>query len=208
MKIAAFGATGNSGRHVLAAALADGHSVSVLVRNPTKLPPGKYGLTIHLGDATDADNVDDTIFGQNAVISTLGISAHGRTDTLSQAAANIIQAMAAHRLKRLIIVAGAGILTDPKSGQLRMMSPGFPDQYRAFAEEHLRVWKQLQTSDLDWTLVCPPMMRDEETTAPLRAEIDSLPDGGKAATYAAVARFAYGLLGNRDFLCRRVGVAE
>ena len=208
MKIAAFGVTGNTGRHVLGAALADGHAVSVLVRNPSKLPPGKYGLTIHLGDVTDADNVDDTVFGQEVVVSTLGLAAQGRTDTLSTGIGAIIQAMAAHRLKRLVVVAGAGILSDPKTGALRMESPSYPEQYRLYAQEHLRVWKQLEASALDWTLVCPLTMRDEEAAGPLRTAAGELPAGGKTATYAGVGRFAYNLLGNNDFLRQRVGVAE
>lgn len=208
MKIAAFGATGNSGRHMLAAALADGHAVSVLVRNPSKLPPGKYGLTIHLGDVTDADSVDDTVFGQEVVVSTLGLPAQGRTDILSQGMARIIQAMTAHRLRRLVVVAGAGILADSKTGSLRMQSPAYPEQYRVYAQEHLRVWRQLEASALDWTLVCPLTMRDEEDAVPLRTAIDQLPAGGKTATFAGVGRFAYHLLGSSDFLRQRVGVAE
>ena len=38
-----------------------------------KLPPGVYRLTMHLGDVTDADAVEDTLFGQDAVLSTLGV---------------------------------------------------------------------------------------------------------------------------------------
>ena len=66
MKIAIFGATGHTGQFILRDVLSAGHSASVLVRNPSKLPPGKYNMTIHLGDATDSDNVEDTIFGQQA----------------------------------------------------------------------------------------------------------------------------------------------
>ena len=54
MKIALFGATGRTGRYILDQALADGHRVTVLARNPSKLPPGKYSLTIQLGDVLDA----------------------------------------------------------------------------------------------------------------------------------------------------------
>lgn len=208
MKIALFGATGRTGRHVLEAALKDGHTVSVLVRNPAKLPPGMNHLTIHLGDVTDADNVDDTLFGQEAVISTLGVGDNPQGKALSRGVANIVRGMAANKLTRLVVVAGAGILLDRNTGQPRMDSPTFPAAYRPYADEHRRVLDLLEATDLDWTLVCAPTMRDEPPVGELRAEEDMLPEGGKAATYADVARFAYSLLSVKNYIRRRVGVAE
>jgi putative NADH-flavin reductase len=214
MKIALFGATGHTGKFILREALASGHSVSVLVRNPSKLPPGKYGLTIHLGDALDADNVEDTVFGQGAVISALGLAPNGKSNTLSAATANIIMAMQANGLRRLVVVAGAGILVDRATGRMRLDAPGFPEQYRVFAEEHKRVYEALQASDLDWTLVCPPAMYDDDAEPShdprldLRAEVDILPPQGKRAAYAAVGSFALGLVSSGQYIHRRVGVAE
>jgi putative NADH-flavin reductase len=214
MKIALLGATGHTGKFILSEALTAGHNISVLVRNPSKLPPGKYGLTIHLGDALDADNVEDTIFGQGAVISALGLSPNGRADSLSAATANIIQAMQANGLRRLVVIGGAGILLDDETGRMRLDTPGFPEQYRMFALEHKRIYEALQASNLDWTLLCPPAMYDEDADSPhdsrseLRVEEDMLPKHGRRAAYAAVGSFALGLVSNGQYIHRRVGVAE
>jgi putative NADH-flavin reductase len=214
MKIALFGATGHTGKFILREALAAGHNLSVLVRNPSKLPPGKYGLTIHLGDALDADNVEDTVFGQGAVISALGLSPNGKADSLSTATANIIGAMQANGLRRLVVIGGAGILLDDESGTLRLDTPGIPEQYRVFALEHQRVYAALQASDLDWTLLCPPTMYEEDedirqdSRSELRTEVDVLPKDGRRATYAAVGSLALGLVSSGQYIHRRVGVAE
>jgi uncharacterized protein YbjT (DUF2867 family) len=40
MKLLVFGATGACGKHVVQKALAEGHEVTVFVRNPSKLPDG------------------------------------------------------------------------------------------------------------------------------------------------------------------------
>ena len=120
MKIAIFGATGHTGQFILRDALDAGHSASVLVRNPSRLPPGKYKLTIHLGDATDGDNVEDTIFGQEAVVSALGLAANARPGTIATAIGHIIGAMQSNRLRRIVVVAGAGILLDRKTGAMRI----------------------------------------------------------------------------------------
>jgi putative NADH-flavin reductase len=211
MKIAIFGATGHTGRYILRDALSGGHSASVLVRNPSRLPPGKYNLTIHLGDATDSDNVEDTIFGQQAVIGALGLTPNGRPDSVSVATAHIINAMRANRLQRIIVIGGAGILLDRKTGQMRIDSPTYPEQYRPYAIEHRRVYEALQASELDWTLICPPTMYEAEAEAnanELRWELDTMPEHGKRAAFAAVARFALEALTAHEYIRRRVGVAE
>lgn len=211
MKIAIFGATGHTGQYILRNALSEGHSVSVLVRSPSKLPPGKYNLTIHLGDATDADNVEDAIFGQQAVVSALGLTAQARSDSVSLAIVHIINAMRANRIQRLVVIAGAGILLDRKTGRMRIDSATYPEQYRVYGMEHRRVYEALHASDLDWTLICPPTMYEAETEASaggLRWELDTMPEHGKRAAYAAVASFALEALTANKHVRRRVGVAE
>jgi uncharacterized protein len=210
MKIAIFGATGHTGRYILRDALREGHNVAALVRNPSKLPPGGYKLTIQLGDATDADNVEDAIFGQQAVISALGLADDSRPDTISVAVDHIVNAMRTNGLQRLVVIGGAGVLLDSKRGGMRVDSPTYPEQYRVVGLEHRRVYETLQTSNLDWTMICPPTMveSEAETSSDLRWELDKLPEQGKRASYAAVARFAFEALITNEYIRRRVGVAE
>lgn len=210
MKIAIFGGTGHTGKYILRDALDAGHSASVLVRNPSKLPPGKYKLTIHLGDATDGDNVEDTVFGQETVVSALGLTANALPGTVATAIGHIISAMQRNRLRRIVVVAGAGILLDRKTEAMRIDSPTYPEEYRVYGLEHRRVYEALAASDLDWTLICPPTMYDTETenAGELRSEFDVLPPHGQRAAYGAVARFALTALTADQYIRRRVGVAE
>ena len=208
MKIALFGATGRTGRYILEQALADGHRVTVLARNPSKLPPGKYSLTIQLGDVLDAAAVDDAVFGQDAVISALGLGASQQLDAFSRGVANIVAAMQANNVRRLVVIAGGGILLDRATGQMRVEAPTYPAAYRPFAEEHRRIFDLLQRTDLDWTLVCPTTMFDEPATDAVRSAIDYLPEGGKRITYADAGRFAYRQLRDDSHLRQRVGIAE
>ena len=184
------------------------HAVAVLARNPSKLPPGKYQLTIHLGDATDADAVDDTIFGREIVVSALGLANNTRSDALSTGVANIVAAMRAHKLSRLIVVAGAGILQDRSADRLRMDAPDFNAALLPYAQEHRRIYDLLRDTDLHWTLVCPTYMREEPATGQARVEVDYLPTSAKSVTFQDVARFTYGLAGNLDYDRQRVGIAE
>lgn len=208
MKIALFGATGRTGRHILDLALADGHRVTVLARNPTKLPPGNYKLTIQLGDILDASAVDDAVYGQEAVISALGLAGSPQPDALSRGVANIVAAMQANTVRRLVVVAGAGILLDRETGQMRIALPSYPAQYRPYGEEHRRIFELLQRTDLDWTVVCPPSMVEEPAGHAVRSDVDYLPAGGTRITYADAAAFTYAQLGDRSHLRQRVGISE
>ena len=208
MKLALLGATGRTGRYVLDQALADGHRVTVLARNPSKLPPGKYSLTIQLGDVVDANAVDDVVYGQDAVISALGLGAGQDPDAFSRGLANIVAAMQTNSVRRLVVVTGAGILLDRETGQMRIDSPAYPAAYLPFGAEHRRIYELLLRSDLDWTLVCPPSMVDDPPTGAVRSALDYLPAGGKSITYADAARFTYAQIGDSSHLRQRVGIAE
>jgi putative NADH-flavin reductase len=208
MRIALFGGTGRTGRYILDAALAGGDAVTVLARNPSKLPPGKYRLTIQLGDVLDGDTVDDTIFGQDVVISALGLSDPAKPKALSTGIANIIRAMRTHSRSRIVVIAGAGVLDDPNTGGLRIENPNYPAMFRPYGEEHRRVYDLLRATNLEWTMVCPPSMRDEPPTGNVRIEENRMPAGGKSITYADVANFAYSLLGSGGYIRQRVGIAD
>jgi putative NADH-flavin reductase len=207
VKIALFGATGRTGQHILQAALADGHQVHVLVRSPSKLTLSSQAVVVFVGDALDVEIVKYTMRECDVVASALGLTDPFQPEALSQGTANIITAMESLGLQRLVAVAGAGILRDRKTGRLRLESPTFNPAYLPYAREHLRMLELLTRSHLDWTLVCPPAMR-EAPAAPLRVEVNALPEGGRSAAYAAVGAFVYRLLSSSDFIHQCVGVAE
>ena len=77
MRIAILGATGGTGRAVTELALAEGHEVTVLVRDPSRLALIHDHLTVIEGDALVAADVDAVIAGQESVFVSLGLSASG-----------------------------------------------------------------------------------------------------------------------------------
>ena len=68
MKIALIGATGFVGSPVLVELLSRGHQVTVLARNPAKLP-AQPNLTVVAADALDAAQVAQAVAGHDAVVS-------------------------------------------------------------------------------------------------------------------------------------------
>jgi nucleoside-diphosphate-sugar epimerase len=101
MKLAIFGGTGRTGKLLVEQALAAGHQVNMLARDPAKVAAPGPGLTVVQGDLADKAAVDRVIAGSEAVIvTTLPVP-----DGLRQ----IIAAMKSGGVQRLVVAAGAGV---------------------------------------------------------------------------------------------------
>jgi putative NADH-flavin reductase len=75
MKVTIFGSTGDLGNECLLQCLDAGHDITVLVRNPNKLPESvKSRITIIQGDALLADDVQRAIpLGTEAILFAIGV---------------------------------------------------------------------------------------------------------------------------------------
>ncbi len=94
-------------------ALAAGHEVRVLVRDPSKLQLGDERLVVVRGDVLDASKVEETIAGTDAVLSALGRTKGSTSDVQTRGTENIVAAMERHGVRRLVSLTGAGV-KDPR----------------------------------------------------------------------------------------------
>lgn len=107
--IALFGATGRTGRRVLVRALAAGHEVRALVRDPAELGVAHDRLTVIPGDVLDPAAVARTIAGSDAVLSLFG-QVKGSPRTLqAEGTRAIVNAMRRHGVSRLVTLSGGGL---------------------------------------------------------------------------------------------------
>lgn len=155
MKLAVFGGTGRTGIHVVRQALAAGHEVTALARTPEKMSIQDPKLTVIPGDVTDRSAVDKTVAGAEAVISALAPTVAGMR--------NIIDAMKAEGITRIVVTSGAGVYRDGDKPPLSSKLISFAiktfsaDAYNA----SVGVAEALDKSGLDWTLVRAPRLVDE-----------------------------------------------
>ena len=113
-RVLVVGATGGTGRAVVARLLADGHDVTAFSRRATDLEHRCPGVTAVDGDVTDADDVDRAVAGQDAVVLTLGITenpirvrllgpARSPLDVRSRGTGTVVRAMVRHGVRRLVV---------------------------------------------------------------------------------------------------------
>ena len=204
MFIALFGATGRVGGRLLEYALADGHTVRALVRDAAKLAP-RTGLEIVQGDVLDADAVARVVAGTDAVLSGLGgAGVQEPGEAQSQGMRNIVAAMQRHGVRRVLGVAGGGILDAPDGG-LRQELPPFPAIFKGVSARHKEAWIAMRDSGLDWTMLATGDIVPGERTGVYRTLDDFLPEKGNRISVEDVADFMITELTARKRLQKRVG---
>ena len=113
MRILLFGATGGTGREIIAAGLEQGHYITAFVRNASGLGVKNEKLSIIEGNILDAKSVDKAVRGQDAVISVLGNktrNAFWKSNTvISSGVKNIINSMEKNKISRLLFVTSFGV---------------------------------------------------------------------------------------------------
>ena len=102
MKIAVFGASGGTGREFVRQGLAQGHEVTVFVRNPQSFTSADR-LRVVVGDALNDKSVATAIAGQQAVLSALGARSLADETLLPESMKHILAAMKQQGIGRLIV---------------------------------------------------------------------------------------------------------
>ena len=137
MKLAVFGATGGTGQQVVEQALAAGHQVTVLVRDPAKLGLNQAALTVRRGNVLEPEDVFNTVSGADAVIVSLGSTSNNPDSVVSQGTANVVDAMQK---------AGVAI-TRPDVAPFRdKMGPAYDVLRRSLGDETWNAWTRLVTA--------------------------------------------------------------
>lgn len=204
MHIAVFGGTGRVGGRFIEYALAEGHTVKALARDASKLTP-RAGLEVVQGDVLDAAAVSSVIAGADAVVSGLGgAGVEDPGEAQSQGMRNIVAGMQRHGVRRVLGVAGGGILNSTEGG-LRHDQPTFPAVFKKVSSRHKEAWHAMRDSNLDWTMIATGDIVPGERTGVYRTLEEFLPEGGRRISVEDVADFLLSSLRDGLHLQKRVG---
>lgn len=163
MKFTVFGASGATGRLVVERLLRRDDEVTALVRDPAKLGITNPRLHARVGDAFNLADVDSAIAGGDAVISLLGTRLDQPVDKIrTEGTSNIVEAMHAHGVRRLVAVSGVG--GSNSAGQMGALTRWLYRK-KVGAERYNeidRLEQLLAESDVDWTVIRPPRLVDSK----------------------------------------------
>jgi putative NADH-flavin reductase len=155
------GATGGTGREVVRQALDQGERVTVLIRREgdrATLPTEVETVT---GDVTDPASLKAALAGQDVVVSALGVRRGQPAGTVRSAGtANLVAAMAATGVRRLLAVSsiGVGSSAAAQTRPARLLWPRLAGPGRI--PEASRAEDAIVATSLDWTIIRAPRLVD------------------------------------------------
>ena len=203
MRIAIFGATGRTGKHLIEQALAQGHSITAFARTPSKLSMSHQQLHVVQGDVLKAESVEMAVEGQDVVLSVLGLKHGGTSTTLVEGTENIIRAMKKHGVERIVCVLTAGFLDEESDSLMGKLLIWF---YRLNAKEYLTParlqYQSLQQSGLKWTAIRAVLLNEGASKGHYRVAEENIPKGGYQINTGDVAEFMLQQLSSREFVER------
>ena len=189
MIIALFGAGGHIGRGILHEAVARGHDVIAIVRDPARANIDNPKVKVVAGDVANPATYANAIAGADAAIASLSgrrgadaaiASLSGRRDAdaglVPKYAAILLEALPAAGVKRLIWVGGAGSLETAPGVQVAD-DPNFPAAWKPEAKaqaDALDVFRKSK-ANIDWTYISPAaLIEDGERSGQYRIGGDQL----------------------------------
>ena len=157
MKIAIIGASGQIGAYIRDEALARGHKVTAIVRHPEKVAVQDPRLTVVKADILK-DKVEELLKGHDTVISAYnpGWSNPNIYDEQIEGYKRIISGVKKSRIKRLLVVGGAGTLEVAPGVQV-LDTASFPEQVKkGVLATRETLYMLREEKELEWTFLSPP----------------------------------------------------
>ncbi|MEQ9322975.1 MAG: NAD(P)H-binding protein [Polyangiaceae bacterium] len=196
MRIAVLGARGNVGRRIVAEALARGHEVTAIVRDPRQLGDIPARAEARVADAASRTDVATVSADQDVVICATRPTA-GHEEVIERTTRCVLDGVGASRA-RLIIVGGAATLTVPGAeGRTVLQDPRYlPVSARPVAEASARQYEICRAeSRVDWAYLSPAAdLSSGKRTGKYRVGRDELLVDGKGNSHISVEDLAVALL--------------
>jgi uncharacterized protein YbjT (DUF2867 family) len=190
MRLAVLGATGLTGGLVVTQALDDGHDVTVLVRDPSRVSVSHPRLTILGGHPTAPSDLERWVRGADAVIHCLGIGGKGDgqpTSLVSDSVRGTLAAMTLHHVPRIVCMSNVGVGGSGTWFATQLIIPLFLRWLLPIIEDKERMEAALRASTVEWCSVrLPNIVEGPEQPVRMSANGRGI---GLSITAASAARF-------------------
>jgi putative NADH-flavin reductase len=222
MKITIFAATGGIGRQALEQAIAAGHDVTAVARNPQNLPPAQARVVTADLATADPARLQSAAEGADAVLSCLGPRTKADAGIAEPGTRAITQAMEAAGVRRIVVVSAAPVGAVPSPGRpepprhdpgdgfiLRNLAyPILTSALREVYADLARMEDVLRDSDLDWTAVRPVRLTSKPLTGRYRTAYGQNVRHGLFISRADVAHCMLRVLDQPETVRQSIGIAN
>jgi len=221
MKLTIFAATGGIGRQILDQAVAAGHDVTAVVRNPAAVSRQFRTIAADLATAEPAA-LASAVGGADAVLSALGPRSKADYGIASAGTRAIVGAMREAGVRRVVAVSAAPVGTvpsprrpsppkhDPGDGffMRHLLTPLVRTALRGLYEDLALMEDVLAGSGLDWTVVRPPRLTNGLVTGAYRTASERNLRRGLTVSRADVAHLMLAVLTRPETIREVIGIAN
>ena len=220
-KLTIVAATGGIGRQLVDQALAAGHDLTAIVRNPDRLPPGVRAVRADLATA-DPGALHPAVAGADAVLSGLGPRSRAEAGVTARGTRAVVEAMKATGVARIVVVSAAPVGTVPSPGRphpprydpgdgfvmRHLLGPLVKAALRGHYADLALMEDILRDSGLDWTAIRPPRLTDGPVTGTYRTAEDRNLRRGVLISRADVAHLMLRVLDRPETIGHAIGIAH
>ena len=211
MKLTVFGATGGIGGHVVRQALAAGHHVTAVVRDPARFNVSHPTLEVAtVPDLTDPDGLQAALEGSDVAIS--GVGPRGRKDgpVASSTTRGMLRAMEASGVRRFVAVSAVPVGPMPEGESFlnrRILLPFISAVARDVYVDLAEMEDEIRRSTTEWTVIRPPRLVNKPLTGEYRTVVGANVPHGYAISRADVAHLMLAVLDNPATVRQPIGIA-
>lgn len=206
-RILVAGASGRTGRLLLAEALERGYIVTALVRDPRRLEVEHERLRAVTGDVRRPEAVAPAMQGQDAVISLLSHGSAPVVDIFSVGTRVLADAAESAGVRRFVAVSAAPVGVDPSRLPLAVRAVMLIPHLNVVYEDMARMERDLMArGGLDWTIVRPALLTDAAGDRRFRIVMGDLVPGGITTSRADLADYLLELVETGAHIRERVAI--
>lgn len=211
MKLTIFGATGATGTCLTEQALAAGHQVIAVVRDPARMSvPARPGLRIITANLMDPAEISEPVAGADAVLAVFGPRGTGPTTVLREGTRSVIEAMDKEGTRRLVSLSGSIVTDEGEGPALRyLLKPLARGTFmRNVNQDMIGAEEEIRESGLDWTIVRPPRLTSGPASGSYRTAIDRNLPRGLTVSRADLAAYMLTIIGDPATIHHHIGIAR
>jgi putative NADH-flavin reductase len=210
MRIAIFGASGRTGRHLVEQAVARGHRVTAIIRNLDGAPSDLDG-TVRLvnADVMDAEAIAPALADLDGVVSALSGPGRAPSSVWSDSTRSIVQAMRKASVRRYIAITGSMLDATGDGPFFRFIGkPIARRMLKGSANDMRRAEQVIHQSGLDWTIIRAPRLTDKPARGRYRIAVERNVPREFSLARADLATCTLAVLADDATIRRHVFVAQ
>jgi putative NADH-flavin reductase len=172
MKLTVIGASGGTGTEVTQQALAAGHEVVAVVRDPSRMRVA--GAHVVRAEITNPDDLAAAMRGSQAVVSALGPRRGEPSGVMVAGAKSVLAAMASTGVRRLVVVSASGFFVEDGESLItgKIAKPILRRVLPDAVADTREMESLVSASDTDWTIMRPARLTNAPRHANYKTAID------------------------------------